>query len=63
VSGPRMAAGACAESSDWPAGARAVPLVETRAHAIVRRGAPPLAVEWDGAVRPAEPGDTSGATP
>ena len=63
VSGPAATAGPCAESSAWPAGARAVPLVETRPHAIVRRGAPPLAVEWDGAVRLAEPGDTVGATP
>jgi hypothetical protein len=40
-----------------------VPLIETRAHAIVRRGAPPLVAEWDGAVRLAEPGDTAVATP
>ncbi|MGH7515480.1 MAG: hypothetical protein ACREOQ_21460, partial [Gemmatimonadales bacterium] len=63
VSGPAATAGPCTESSGWPAGTRAVPLVETRPHAIVRRGAPPLAVEWDGAVRLAEPGDTVGATP
>jgi hypothetical protein len=63
ISGPRAVAGPCAESSAWPAGARAVRLVETRAHAIVRRGAPPLAVEWDGAVRLAEPGDTAGTRP
>jgi hypothetical protein len=63
VSGPRVTAGPCVESSAWPAGVRAVPLVETRPHAIVRRGAPPLAVEWDGAVRVAQPGDTAGAGP
>jgi hypothetical protein len=63
LSGPRATPGPCAESSAWPAGARAVPLIETRPHAIVRRGAPPLAVEWDGAVRVAEPGDTAGVTP
>ena len=63
VSGPLAAAAPCVESSGWPAGARAIPLVETRAHAIVRRGAPPLAVEWDGALRPAEPIDTAGAAP
>jgi hypothetical protein len=63
VSGPVVAAAPCVESAGWPAGARVVPLVETRAHAIVRRGAPPLAVEWDGAVRVAEPADTVGAAP
>jgi len=35
----------------WPAGSSAVPLVETRSHAIVRRGTPPIVVEWDGALR------------
>jgi hypothetical protein len=63
VSGPLASAGPCAESPAWPPGARAVPLVETRSHAIVRRGAPLLVVEWDGAVRLAEPGDTAGAAP
>jgi len=63
VSGPVVAPAPCAESSGWPAGARVIPLVETRAHAVVRRGAPPLAVEWDGAVRVAEPADTAGAAP
>jgi len=63
VDGPRETAGPCAESADWPAGATVVPLVETRRHAIVRRGAPPLAVEWDGAVRLAEAGDTARAAP
>ncbi|HET9727663.1 MAG TPA: hypothetical protein VFP28_12160, partial [Gemmatimonadales bacterium] len=63
VSGPVVSAAPCVESAGWPAGARVIPLVETRAHAIVRRGAPPLAVEWDGAVRLAEPADTAGAAP
>ncbi len=45
--------------ADWPAGSTAVPLVETRRHAIVRRGAPLLVADWDGAVRPAEPADTA----
>jgi hypothetical protein len=48
-----------ARCADWPAGASVVPLVETRRHAIVRRGAPLLVVDWDGAVRPAEPADTA----
>lgn len=40
----------CRENAEWPAGATAIPLIETRPHAILRRGVPPLAVEWDGAV-------------
>lgn len=34
-----------------PAGAAVVPLVDTRAHVIVRSGAPSMAVEWDGTLR------------
>jgi len=34
-----------------PPGASLVPLVETRAHAIVRRGVPPMTVDWDGTLR------------
>jgi hypothetical protein len=63
VSGPLVAPVPCVESSGWPSGARVIPLVETRAHAVVRRGAPPMAIELDGAVRPIEPGDTAGAAP
>lgn len=48
----------CRESGRWPPGASVLALVDTRPHAVLRRGAPALAVEWDGAVRPAEPGDT-----
>jgi hypothetical protein len=61
VAGPRRAAAPCIESADWPDGASVLPLIEIRRHAIIRRGAPPLAVEWDGAVRLAGPGDTVGA--
>lgn len=61
VAGPRTTAGPCVESAGWPPGAAVVALVETRGHVIVRRGAPALAIEWDGAVRVAEPGDTAGA--
>jgi hypothetical protein len=63
VRGPLTAPAPCVESSGWPPGARVIPLVETRAHAVVRRGAPPMIVELDGAVRPAEPADTAGTTP
>ena len=34
-----------------PAGAAVLPLVDTRAHALVRQGAPPLTVDWDGTLR------------
>jgi hypothetical protein len=40
-------------SADWPHRVRIQPLIDTRAHAIVRRGAPPLTVDWDGTVRAA----------
>lgn len=50
VSLPARADVSCRELASWPAGAMAVPLIETRPHAILRRGTPPLAVEWDGAV-------------
>jgi hypothetical protein len=39
----------------FPVGARIQPLIDTRAYAIVRKGSPPLTVEWDGTVRVAEP--------
>jgi hypothetical protein len=42
-------------SADWPDGARTQPLIETRAYAIVRRGAPSLTVDWDGTVRVGSP--------
>src|SRR5689334_8568863 len=63
VSGPLVAPAPCVEASGWPSGARVIPLVETRAQAVARRGAPPMAIELAGAVRPAEPADTAGATP
>lgn len=52
---PKQVLDPCPEVSDLPGGARIQPLIESRAHAIVRRGAPPLMVEWDGTVRVAEP--------
>jgi hypothetical protein len=48
---PRTALAPCATSADWPHGARIQPLIDTRAHAIVRKGAPLLTVDWDGTVR------------
>jgi hypothetical protein len=49
----------CRESAGWPPHASVLPLVDTRAYAVLRRGAPALVIEWDGAVRPAEVADTS----
>jgi hypothetical protein len=48
---PRQTLAPCRESAAWPVAARIQPLIDTRAHAIVRRGAPPLTVDWDGTVR------------
>ena len=52
---PRQSLAPCRDASIWPAGARLLPLIDTRAYAIVRKGAPPLAVDWDGTVRVVEP--------
>jgi hypothetical protein len=52
---PRQPLQPCRELRDVPAGARVRPLIDTRAHAIVRRGAPPLSVDWDGTIRVARP--------
>ena len=60
---PRQALVPCRESAAWPPRASVVPLVDTRPYALLRRGAPALAVEWDAAVRPAEAGDTAQAVP
>lgn len=51
ASAPRHALVPCRESDGWPAAATVVPLIETRTHVVLRRGAPALAVDWDGAVR------------
>jgi hypothetical protein len=44
----------CRELGRWPPGSRIVGLVETRESAVVRRGLPTLAVEYDGTLRPAQ---------
>jgi hypothetical protein len=44
----------CRELADWPARPTVLPLIDTRARLVVRRGVRPLAVERDGGVRPAE---------
>ena len=55
VSLARQAPAPCHELAQLPVGAYVYPIIETRARAIVRRGAPPLTVDWDGTVRVAEP--------
>jgi hypothetical protein len=52
---PRTPLQPCRESSNFPAGTRIQPLIDSRAHAIVRLGAPPLSVDWDGTVRLVRP--------
>ena len=52
---PRRSFSPCRNASVWPAGSRLLPLIDTRAYAIVRRGAPPLRLEWDGGVQVVEP--------
>lgn len=51
---PRQTLTPCRDSSGWPGGATIQPLIDTRAHAIVRRGAPPLSLDWDGTLRLAD---------
>ena len=48
---PRASLAPCRAGSAWPVGASIQPLIDTRATAIVRRGSPPLTVDWDGTVR------------
>lgn len=52
---PRQTLIPCRDMAALPHGARITPLIDSRAHAIVRRGAPPLSVEWDGTVRVMNP--------
>jgi hypothetical protein len=48
---PHLSLAPCRDRAFLPEGARVVPLIDTRTFAIVRKGAPPLAVEWDGTLR------------
>ena len=48
---PRQALAPCHELAALPDGISIQPLIDTRATAIVRRGAPALTVDWDGTVR------------
>ena len=48
---PRNVAAPCHASADLPTGGWLEPLIDTRARAIVRRGAPPLSIDWDGSIK------------
>lgn len=48
---PRTSFAPCRDSGRWPTGATVLPLIDTRAHAIIRRGTPDVSVDWDGTVR------------
>jgi hypothetical protein len=48
---PRQVPAPCYTSQILPQGARIQPLIDTRARAIVRRGVPPLTVDWDGTIK------------
>lgn len=52
VAVPRRTLSPCREAGTWPANSILTPLVDTRAHAIVRRGSPALTVDWEGTVVP-----------
>jgi hypothetical protein len=56
---PRNVAAPCHESAALPGGGWLEPLIDTRARAIVRRGAPPLSVDWDGSIRVVGKGESS----
>ncbi|HEX6668872.1 MAG TPA: hypothetical protein VF061_04910, partial [Gemmatimonadales bacterium] len=51
---PRPALVPCREIAAWPAGATVVPLIDTRRSVVVRRGVPPITVDFDGRLRAAE---------
>jgi hypothetical protein len=48
---PRQSLAPCRDSAAWPSGVSILPLIDTRARAIVRRGSVALTVDWDGTVR------------
>jgi hypothetical protein len=58
---PSRVAAPCYRSRRLLPGAVIVPLIDTRATAIMRRGSPPITVDWDGNVRPVEVEDSSGS--
>ena len=52
---PRQTLVPCRDALRWPAGARLLPLIDTRAYAIIRKGTRPLTVDWDGTLRIVDP--------
>ncbi len=56
---PRQTLAPCRDSSAWPRATSILPLIDVRSFVIVRRGSPPLTVDWDGTIRiePAEGDD------
>jgi hypothetical protein len=52
---PRRSLAPCRDVAMLPTGATVTALIDTRAFAIVRRGAPPLSVDWDGTLRILDP--------
>ncbi len=48
---PGLAPADCREVPMWPAGSVLLPLVESRAHLVVRRDVPPFRIDADGAIR------------
>lgn len=48
---PRETHNPCRELAGLAGGMQVLPLIDTRARAIVRSGSPPLTVDWDGVVR------------
>jgi hypothetical protein len=48
---PLQSASPCRQSAQWTGRGRLYPLIDTRQHAIVRRGSPALSVDWDGTPR------------
>ena len=60
LAAPRRSLAPCRDSSGWPRTASILPLIDTRDFLIVRRGSPPLTVEWDGTIRIEDAGDEHG---
>jgi hypothetical protein len=61
---PFRSASPCRESAEWTGIGRLQPLIDTRQRAIVRRGSPPLSVDWDGTVRvQSQDDDSDGEVP
>jgi hypothetical protein len=51
----------CTSAPQWPSGSTVIPLVDSRATVIARRGVPPFLIDGDGAIRflPGSPSDST----